>query len=75
MTRTTLDIEEPILEELRELQRKEGRSIGRLASELLAEGLAARKTHRKRGAPKLNWVTKAMGPALVDIDDKHALCA
>jgi len=76
MPRTTLDIETPILEELRALQQKEQRSMGKLASELLAEGLTARKANsQKRGAPKLAWISKPMGPARVDIEDKAALWA
>jgi hypothetical protein len=74
MARTTLDIDAPILQELRDLQRKEGRSMGKLASELLAEGLSARKAKGpKRREPKFEWISKPMGPALVNIEDKDAL--
>ena len=75
MTRTTLDIEAPILEELRELQKKEGRSLGKLASELLAEGLSARKERKKKSPPEFKWISRDMGPALIDIEDKDALWA
>ena len=34
--RTTLDIDGPILRELKKLQIKEGKSLGRLVSDLLA---------------------------------------
>lgn len=38
--RTTLDIEEPVLEALKELARREGRTAGALASELIRRGLS-----------------------------------
>lgn len=37
--RTTLDIDEPVLRELKQLQTKEGKSLGRLVSNLLARAL------------------------------------
>ena len=44
MPRTTLDIDAPLLRELKKLQEKEGRSLGKIVSQLLAEALARRKT-------------------------------
>ena len=38
--RTTLDIEAPVLKELRELQKREGGTLGALVSRLLADALA-----------------------------------
>jgi hypothetical protein len=74
MARTTLDIDAPILQELRDLQRREGRSMGKLASEILAEGLSARKAKgRKQREPKFEWISKPMGPARIDVEDKDAL--
>ena len=75
MTRTTLDIEKPILDELRALQRKEGRSMGKLASELLAEGISARRKREKAPVPEFEWISKDMGLARVDLEDKAALWA
>ena len=40
--RTTLDIEGPVLKELRELQKREGGSLGSLVSRLLSVALAGR---------------------------------
>ena len=37
--RTTLDIDDPVLRELKRLQTKEGKSLGRLVSDLLARAL------------------------------------
>ncbi len=70
MPRTTLDIDAPLLKELKNLQKKEGRSLGRIVSQLLAEALARRKT--APGAPKLQWVSRPMR-ALVDLSDKEAV--
>jgi len=39
--RTTLDIEEPILHAIKELARREGRSAGAIASDLIRRGLSS----------------------------------
>lgn len=72
MARTTLDIDTPVLKELKRLQRSEGKSLGRLVSDLLGEALAGR---RQESTPReLVWTAQDMG-ALVDIRDKAALHA
>jgi len=71
--RTTLDLENPILDELRALGRIEGKSLGDTASQLLAEALAARKSHADP-LPAFRWNSQPMD-ALVDISDKEALFA
>lgn len=69
--RTTIDIDDPILKDLKRLQRREGKSLGRLVSDLLAQSLAA--TLRDRPAPPaFQWGAKPMG-ARVDLADKQAL--
>ncbi len=70
--RTTLDIEAPILKDIRELQRREGGSLGELVSRLLAEALA----QRPKGpvAPAFEWTAKPMA-ALVDLADKDVVYA
>ena len=40
--RTTVDIDDPLLREVKAIQEKEGRSMGAVVSELLAEALARR---------------------------------
>ncbi len=70
MPRTTLNIEAPLLGELKKLQEKEGRSLGRIVSQLLAEALARRKNAPE--LPKLQWVSRPMH-ALVALSDKEAL--
>lgn len=72
MARTTVNIDTPILQELKRLRRTEGKSLGHLVSDLLSEAIAARK--QKTSAPELAWTTQDMG-ALVDIRDKVALHA
>jgi hypothetical protein len=73
MARTTIDIDTPLLEELKEIQKKEKKSLGDLVSQLVAEALAQRA--RRKSAPrKLDWISRPMG-ARVDISDKEALYA
>ncbi len=69
--RTTIDIDDPILKEIRRLARRSGKSLGRLVSDLLAESLAdARRPPTI--TPEFRWIAKPMG-ARVDLGDKHAL--
>ena len=70
--RTTLDIDDPILREVRAIHEKEGRSMGAIVSELLAEALAGRRPMRSR--PSLRWTSRPMN-ALVDLADKEAVYA
>jgi hypothetical protein len=69
--RTTLNIETPILKQLRELQRREGGSLGALVSRLLADALAGRG---KRTAPAFRWTSRPTR-SLVDLADKDAVYA
>lgn len=68
--RTTFDIDDPVLNDLRRLARREGKSLGRLASDLLAAGLAESRTARQ--PPRFEWITKKTAP-LVDLVDKDAV--
>jgi hypothetical protein len=70
MPRTTLDIDAPLLKELKKLQETEGRSLGKIVSQLLAEALARRK--RAPELPKFHWVSRPMH-ALVALSDKEAV--
>jgi hypothetical protein len=70
--RTTLDIDDPILKEVKALHEREGRSMGAVVSELLAEALARRRSSRAR--PAFRWTSRDMKP-LVDIADKEAVYA
>jgi hypothetical protein len=74
MARTTVDIDQPILRDLKRLQKREGKSLGRLVSDLLAEALA-RHGEASRGRPaSFRWVSRPMG-ARIDLSDKDALHA
>jgi hypothetical protein len=70
--RTTLDIEGPVLKDVRELQRREGGTLGELVSRLLAEALARRP--KMPVVPAFEWTAKPMG-ALVDLADKDVVYA
>ena len=70
--RTTLDIDAPVLDELRRLQKREGGTLGSLASRVLAEGLARRA--RRTPKPAFKWTARSMG-AMVDLADKDAVHA
>jgi hypothetical protein len=70
MARTTIDLDRTVLEELRERARCERKSMGQVASELLALALASPPAERPR--PEFWWPSQRGGP-LVDIDDKDAL--
>jgi hypothetical protein len=69
MPRTTLDLDAGVLLELKRRRRTSGKSIGQIASELLAGAL------HDPGSPaprRLRWRTAPMG-ARLDIDDKEAV--
>lgn len=67
MPRTTLDIDAVVLEELKKRSRREQKTAGQMASELLAGALAA-----STEAEPLQWIAKPMH-LRVDLEDKDAL--
>lgn len=67
MPRTTIDIDAAVMRKLRERQRREGKTLGRLVSELLARAL-----HEDPARTKFDWKTRRMG-ARIDLEDKEAL--
>jgi hypothetical protein len=69
--RTTVDLDAPILRELKELQKVEGKSLGRLLSDLAAQALATRRSTRARKA-SFHWISRSMG-ARLDLGDKDAV--
>ena len=71
--RTTVDIDDPILKDLKKIQKKEGKSLGRLISDLLAHALGNRKSAKASARPA-RWISKAMG-ARIDLADREALYA
>jgi hypothetical protein len=71
--RTTMDIDDPILREVRAIHEKEGRSMGAVVSELLADALARRRAS-SRVRPSFRWTSRSM-KARVDLADKDAVYA
>ena len=71
--RTTIDIDDPILKEVKKLQKTEGKSLGRMISDLLAQALQRRK---RSGPPseQPHWISRNMN-ARINLDDKEALYA
>lgn len=68
MMRTTLNIDTPLLRELKRRQAVEGKSLGRLVSDLLARAL---KEDAERTAPDpSSWIAKPM-VARVNLADKE----
>ena len=72
MARTTLDLDPSVLQELRRRSRREGKSMGQVASEVLAGALAERGP---RPAPPFEWISADLGQPRVDLEDKEALRA
>ena len=69
MARTTLDIDDAVLRELKARRAREGKSLSVLASELLAQALRQTST----AAPDFLWVTSKMGRARTDLEDRDVL--
>jgi hypothetical protein len=68
--RTTIDLDDDILRALKQRQREEHKTLGRLISELLAQALAA----GPRPSVEIRWATADLRPR-VDLDDKDAVWA
>jgi hypothetical protein len=72
MPRTTLDLDASILRDLKRLGREQGKSLGELVSELVAQALSGRR--RRKPAP-FEWISQPMGAPRVDLKDKDAVWA
>lgn len=77
--RTTIDIDDPILREIKAMRSKQGRSsrssrsMGRIVTDLLTEALAGRKGRTATQATQeLRWTSRPMR-ARVDLADKEAV--
>jgi len=73
MARTTVDIESSVLRELKRLQKREGKSLGQLISELVAAALAHEEEDLEEARP-FQWTSRPMG-ARVNLEDKEAVRA
>jgi hypothetical protein len=69
--RITIDIDDPILRQLKRLQRRERKSLGHLASDLLAQALSSRR-EPDRPRAEFQWTAKSMG-AQFDLESKNAV--
>ncbi len=70
--RTTVDIDEPLMRDLKQLQKETHQPLGRLISSLIAQALAQRKKGGDLASPELRWVSQPMR-SKVDLEDKEAL--
>jgi len=68
--RTTVDIDEPILKELKTIQQKEGKPLGRLIPDLLAR-VFGEMPSPPPSEKRSQWISKAMG-ARIDLADHGA---
>jgi plasmid stability protein len=70
MARTTIDLDPTILRELRRRGAREGKSMGQVASELLARAVAE---PADLPAPEFAWTSAALGAPIVDLEDPEAV--
>jgi len=72
--RTTIDLDATVFKELKRRSKSAGKSMGQLASELLATSLKE-EAGRPRNPGGLTWIAKDLGRPLVDLEDKEAVRA
>ena len=71
MPRTTLDLDASVLKQLKRRGQRDHKSLGRVASELLARCLELEDAdHARAEAPWRSW---HLGIPRVDLEDKEAL--
>jgi len=73
MARTTVDIDAAVLRDLKRLQKRQGKPLGQLISELVAAALTREET-AEEGILPFTWTARAMG-ARIDLEDKEAVRA
>ena len=71
MARTTIDLDPTVLRQLKARQHREGKTLGRLVSELLSTAMQADRDEPRPPA-LLAWSSRPMR-ALVDLDDPEAV--
>ncbi|HXC78488.1 MAG TPA: hypothetical protein VNU19_15740 [Candidatus Acidoferrum sp.] len=72
--RTTIDLDPTVVKELKRRSKGAGKSMGQLASELLATSLKE-QGGRHPDHSGLAWIAKDLGRPLVDLEDKEAVRA
>lgn len=68
--RTTIDLDPTVLRDLKQRARQEGKSLGRVASEVLSAALG--RDAPVTPVPPLAWSSRPMG-ARVDLEDPEAV--
>jgi hypothetical protein len=71
MKRTTLVLEDGCMDAVRELARREGRTLSELVNELLAEGIQRRE--QPDASPDFELPSFSMGRPRVHLGDRDAL--
>jgi len=71
MPRTTVNIDGPVLRDLKRLQKRERKPLGQLMSELLAHALGVRRLGRRR-EEVFAWTARPMR-ARIDLADREAV--
>lgn len=69
--RVSLDIDGAVLRELEKRQTKEGKTFGKLVSDLLARASKEDAATASNSPPR--WIAKPMG-ARISLSDKEAIC-
>jgi hypothetical protein len=72
--RTTIDLDPTVVKELKRRSKGAGKSMGQLASELLATSLRGQQSS-SRDSASLKWIARDLGRPLVDLEDKEAVRA
>lgn len=70
MPRTTLDLDATVLSKLRRRSKEQSKSMGQVASEVLAVGLNEAPAQER---PPLDLVRRRMGSFKIDLEDKEAI--
>ncbi len=71
MARTTIDLDPSVMRDLRGRAKREKKSMGQVASELLARALAEAPIESQ----PFEWISHDLGEPLIDLEDKDALWA
>lgn len=71
--RTTIDIEDPVLRDLKAYKKQAGKSLGKACSELLRQALDS-QMQDMRSKPSFRWNSSPMG-ARINLSDKEGIYA
>jgi hypothetical protein len=72
--RTTIDLDASVVQQLKQRSRRTGKSMGQIASELLARSLHD-ADRGAAAAPRLAWIARDLGLPRIDLEDKEAVRA